>query len=419
MTLSLMDRDGRSTIASAEGQAALAAGNTVRAREKFAEAGSFLEEDIGNVRKQSEKHLLRFLAATQYFKGGEYAKALKLSQMIEQRLLPKNVRSLFPTFMKDVRSRASIGYESDVKSQLKASLSRKEYIQIIGLLQEHPFILPPETMAYLRGIACQELGNHRAALLFFEASRVNKEDGQRLLAELLPEQDHPVANGGCLSPAPQNHDEVHALKNQFMATENWELFTISLFNSRFGQRQWAKAFHLRGLKVLSTSRQEDLQEATRRRLARYFSLKARQYIDRGEDAFAGYIFTEMRKHLDFAWRDHFRRAARQDRLIFTGDSSQLDRLTSQRSITERLEELETAIQSLPTERDKQIAIAMMGGDAAAETARRLKISLSTYYSHRKTVLTHLRHALELDTPQPLTPPQESAASFRSSRRARG
>ena len=55
-------------------------GDTDRARACYLEAGKLIEASIANERKQSEKHLLRFLAASQYYHGGHYEKALALGK---------------------------------------------------------------------------------------------------------------------------------------------------------------------------------------------------------------------------------------------------------------------------------------------------------------------------------------------------
>jgi tetratricopeptide (TPR) repeat protein len=167
MTLSLIDRDGQATIAAAEGQAALASGDTPRAREKFAEAGAILEKSIGGARRQAEKHLLRFLAASQYYHGGNYRKALDLCKKIEQRLLPRETRPLFPQFLQDVRTRASAGYESRVRRELQEHGRRKDHARMLQALQEHPYVLPPGVMAFDRALISQDLKNYQAAALFF------------------------------------------------------------------------------------------------------------------------------------------------------------------------------------------------------------------------------------------------------------
>src|SRR5712692_8262206 len=118
MTQSI-DRDGRSTVAAAEGQAALAAGETERARAKFAQAGEHLEREMIAAKDDETKHLLRFLAATQFYKGGHYGRALERAEKTKEAKLPTSTRGLLPEFLKDVKDRASPDYESRVRDQLQ------------------------------------------------------------------------------------------------------------------------------------------------------------------------------------------------------------------------------------------------------------------------------------------------------------
>src|SRR4051812_34669256 len=98
MTLTQIDRDGAVTRLSAQAQAALQVGDTARAHELHAEAGGILERRLATAREQSAKSLILFLAATQYFKGGDYGRALKLSRKVQQKLLPRQAQPLFRPF---------------------------------------------------------------------------------------------------------------------------------------------------------------------------------------------------------------------------------------------------------------------------------------------------------------------------------
>lgn len=167
MTLPVIDRDSRSTIAAAEGQAALAAGDTLRAREKYDEAGALLERKINRARKQADKHFFRFLAASQYYHGGNYPKALELCQRIEQRFLPPEVRELYPKFLQDVKTRAAADYGQQVRRKLRFLLQGREYEQILDVLQQHPYLHSAAALAYFRAILCEELKNYRAAAAFY------------------------------------------------------------------------------------------------------------------------------------------------------------------------------------------------------------------------------------------------------------
>src|SRR5579862_8373146 len=152
MSLPVLEQDGRATIAAAEGQAALAQGDTPRARERFGEAGRLLKTRIESARG-SDKHLFRFLAATQYYHGGDYHEALKLCRRTELAHLPKEVRHLFPKFFQDVKSRAAPRYEQGIRDELLRLWMRQDHAHILEKLQEHPYVLPPWKMAFFRAIS--------------------------------------------------------------------------------------------------------------------------------------------------------------------------------------------------------------------------------------------------------------------------
>ncbi len=176
MSLPVLDHDGRSTIAAAEAQAALANGDTPRAREKYREAGRLLEAKIASARG-SDKHLFRFVAATQYYHGGSYQEALKLCRRIELRHLPKEVRHLFPKFFQDVRERAAPDYVRRIRLELLGLWQRNQQARILERFQAHPYLLPPGKMAFLRATSCEKLGDIRAAVMFFaDAVRLNPDD---------------------------------------------------------------------------------------------------------------------------------------------------------------------------------------------------------------------------------------------------
>ena len=51
-----IDQNGRSTIASAEAQTALASGDTELAKTKYSESGELLENDVAEARTEEEEH---------------------------------------------------------------------------------------------------------------------------------------------------------------------------------------------------------------------------------------------------------------------------------------------------------------------------------------------------------------------------
>ena len=151
----------------AEGEVAKRLGDTTRASDFYRQAGEKIEKCIANVRKQSEKHYLRFLAASQYYHGGHYEKALALGRKIEARFLDGKARDLLPQFMKDATARAQPDYIAKMQQTVAKRWQRGEYQAIIELFQQHPYILPAAELAALRAQCCERLKDYPAAALFF------------------------------------------------------------------------------------------------------------------------------------------------------------------------------------------------------------------------------------------------------------
>ena len=126
-----------------------------------------IEKSIANVRKQSEKHFLRFLAASQYYHGGHYEKALALGRKIEARFLSGSACLLFPQFMKDATARAKPDYVTKTRRTVARLWMRGEYQAIIETFQQHPYVLPAPELAATRALCCEQLKDYRTAALFF------------------------------------------------------------------------------------------------------------------------------------------------------------------------------------------------------------------------------------------------------------
>lgn len=157
------------TLAAAEGQAALAVGDTALARRKYAEAGAVLEREMKARHGGGEKQLLRFLAASQYYKGGDYRKAAELANKIDARALPGNVRGLLPQFLKDVKRRTAPGYALSIRRAVHSLWLERKPQEAIGLLQEHPYVYDAAGLAFMRAVLCEHLGKYRAAALFYNS----------------------------------------------------------------------------------------------------------------------------------------------------------------------------------------------------------------------------------------------------------
>jgi tetratricopeptide (TPR) repeat protein len=167
MTLSRTEQSDPATLAAAEGQAALGRGDTGLARTKFVEAGEVLLRDLADTYKHADKILLRFLAASQFYKAGEYQRALEQTKKIEARLLPANTRSLLPQFVRDVESRASPDYVVRMRQTFSRLWAAKENRQLLDLLKDHPYVYEPVGLGVLRAVLCEGLGHWRAAAFFY------------------------------------------------------------------------------------------------------------------------------------------------------------------------------------------------------------------------------------------------------------
>ena len=171
MSVQTADHSTVAMQASAEGQMALVTGDVVLAKAKYAEAGDYLRRDIARLRKAPEKHLQQFLAATQYYKGGHYQRAYDMAKRIEARFLTDHVGELLSQFLKDAKARSSSDYVSRLRTSIGKFLAAEKYLEVLDLLREHPYVLESADFSYWRAVACEQLGNFRAAALCYAAAR--------------------------------------------------------------------------------------------------------------------------------------------------------------------------------------------------------------------------------------------------------
>lgn len=149
-----------------QAQGALTEGDTSRAQSLFREAAHDLERQISAARKQSEKDMLRFLAASQYYYGGLYTDAQRLCRRVQVSLLPTDVRPIFSKFVRDVNERSDPGYREQIREALLRLVQKSDPQAILDLLQAHPYTLSPGDLALIRASSCEQLKDYRAAALF-------------------------------------------------------------------------------------------------------------------------------------------------------------------------------------------------------------------------------------------------------------
>jgi hypothetical protein len=166
MTVARVDPEARSTHAAAEGYRALVMGDTVLARQKYTEAGEILERASKKELPAADKHLLRFLAASQYYHGGDYRRAAALSARINPGHLRPGHRPTLDQFRKDVEERASPDYALRIRKAVFQCRVQKRFDDAIRLLQDHPYLLDRPSLAWIRADLCLRSGRIKAAVLF-------------------------------------------------------------------------------------------------------------------------------------------------------------------------------------------------------------------------------------------------------------
>lgn len=166
MTVSRIDPEARSTHAAAKGFRALCEGDTLLARQKYTEAGEILEAGSKHDLPAADKHLLRFLAASQYYHGGEYRRAATLAARINRGHLRPGHRPKLDQFRKDVEERADTGYAKRIREAVLGCWMRRQVDEAIRLLQDHPYVFGRAELARIRFDLCLRSGRVKAAVLF-------------------------------------------------------------------------------------------------------------------------------------------------------------------------------------------------------------------------------------------------------------
>ena len=155
------------TVAALEGGAALLRGDIKLAREKHGEAGHLLVQQAAVSIKQSARHMAWFLAATQFYQGGDYKRALQVAHRIEAKFLPANLRESLSEFVRQVEKRASSHYSQATRAAMFRLRQNGRPDQLLRLLQEHPYLFEPDSLAFVRAELCERLGDFRSAAYFF------------------------------------------------------------------------------------------------------------------------------------------------------------------------------------------------------------------------------------------------------------
>jgi tetratricopeptide (TPR) repeat protein len=162
-----IDPTGKATKWSAEAEQARAQGNVREASELHKKAGELLESTIAGTANHTDRNVMRFLAATQFYLGGHYRNAAKLIGRINADRLPDQIREQYLRFEHDVHERAKPGYVQAIFDRISLHRSKGEYKQILDLLKDHYYFAEDWRLAFFQGQCCAHLGDFKAAAIFY------------------------------------------------------------------------------------------------------------------------------------------------------------------------------------------------------------------------------------------------------------
>ena len=166
MIVSRVDPDSKSSLAGMEGSHALMLGDTLLARQKYGEAGDILLRGSKLDLPAADKHLLRFLAASQYYHGGDYHRAAKITKSVNRGHLPPSDYPCFDQFLKDIAIRTAEGYAKGIRLAVYECRQSGKYEEGLQILQAHPYVYDPAGLAHTRADLCIRSGKIKAAVLF-------------------------------------------------------------------------------------------------------------------------------------------------------------------------------------------------------------------------------------------------------------
>lgn len=116
----------------------------------YKKAGDYLVECVPLQVKAGERDFIRVLAASNYFKGGHYALALRQIERVKKERLKQEFRPVYSKFKASLKERTGKGYGRQIAGRIKKLAAKREYEHILELLNEHPFALSAADTARLR-----------------------------------------------------------------------------------------------------------------------------------------------------------------------------------------------------------------------------------------------------------------------------
>ncbi len=165
-----LNPEREASILSMDGETALYSADNALARDKHSRAAKILQKHANGAGTSAERHMLRFLAATQYFKAGFYLRALRLVRRIEPRFLSEHDKQLFQNFRNEVRRRTNPKYVESILKRVQHYQQKNEFKQVAALAWHHPYVFDRIALAYIRAYTSVRSKEYFAAGTFAYAA---------------------------------------------------------------------------------------------------------------------------------------------------------------------------------------------------------------------------------------------------------
>jgi hypothetical protein len=157
------------SVETIRGKGSLNRGDTVAAREHYTKAGEMLLNQASHA-PVGTRHYLKYLAATNFFRGGEYARAHSIAAKIKPLHLPSREQSAFQGFLSEVVSRSRLDYVQSTRNKIKSMTDSGRIHDAMNSLEDHRYIYNSYVWLFLYSYLLAEDGDYPAVSLYLSRS---------------------------------------------------------------------------------------------------------------------------------------------------------------------------------------------------------------------------------------------------------
>jgi hypothetical protein len=106
------------------------------------------------------------LAASQFYRGGDYRRTAKVLRRVEHKYLSPRDQVILDKFHKDLAPRIAEGYALGVRMSVYKLRQAGRFEEAIDILKEHPYVMKRDILASVRCDLCLRAGDIEAAVYF-------------------------------------------------------------------------------------------------------------------------------------------------------------------------------------------------------------------------------------------------------------